>query len=306
MMRAAGVDGAIVPWDDVLHEGPVPAGLNTAALRDVRASFLAACGWDSRERIVRMLAERDAALEAPVEEITLWFEHDLYDQLHLLQILERLPIDGPPRVTAVPDDEYLSHLTPERFAGLFPARRDVGTAQRSAARDAWIAFRSTDPRGLLDVLPRVTVLPHLGPALVRHLQQFPSIQNGLSRTEQQALEAMAAGVTNVGRVFSASSIEREEPFFMGDSTFAYHLGALIRTPRPLIRVRPGTAGPRPPTAPLDLGDDVELTEDGRDVLEGRVDRVALCGIDRWLGGVHLTGHGPMWRWDSARQILRRA
>ena len=30
-MREAGIDGTIVPWDDVLHEGPVPAGLNIAA-----------------------------------------------------------------------------------------------------------------------------------------------------------------------------------------------------------------------------------------------------------------------------------
>src|SRR5688572_8515006 len=107
MMRAAGVTGPIVPWDDVLHEGPVPAGLNTAALREVRANFLAACGWESRNKLARSLAERDAALDRGAEEIVLWFEHDLYDQLHVLQILDRLPIDGPPRVTAVPDDDYL-------------------------------------------------------------------------------------------------------------------------------------------------------------------------------------------------------
>ena len=39
------------------------------------------------------------------------------------------------------------------------------------------------------------------------------------------------------------------------------------------------------------------------VIEGQADRVAACGIDRWLGGVHLEGRGPMWRWDSASNRL---
>jgi hypothetical protein len=27
-------------------------------------------------------------------------------------------------------------------------------------------------------------------------------------------------------------------------------------------------------------------------------RVAICGIDRWLGGVHVQGHGRAWRWSA--------
>jgi hypothetical protein len=42
------------------------------------------------------------------------------------------------------------------------------------------------------------------------------------------------------------------------------------------------------------------------VLANEADRVALCGIDRWLGGVHLTGHVPLWRWDGTRQTVRKA
>ena len=43
---------------------------------------------------------------------------------------------------------------------------------------------------------------------------------------------------------------------------------------------------------------IGLTDAGRDVLGGRADRVRLCGIDRWFGGVHLSGHGPAWRWSE--------
>jgi hypothetical protein len=39
------------------------------------------------------------------------------------------------------------------------------------------------------------------------------------------------------------------------------------------------------------------------VLEGLADRVELTGLDRWLGGVHLTA-GRIWRWDAAEERLR--
>ena len=42
----------------------------------------------------------------------------------------------------------------------------------------------------------------------------------------------------------------------------------------------------------------ELTQSGREVLSGAADRLRLCGIDRWIGGVHLTGRGPSWRWNA--------
>ena len=50
---------------------------------------------------------------------------------------------------------------------------------------------------------------------------------------------------------------------------------------------------------------VALTDAGRQVLAGEADRVALIGIDRWLGGVHLTPeHAP--RWDPAAGRVARA
>ena len=343
-MRQAGIVGPIVPWDDVLHEGPVRAGFNVVAMRDARADFLASCGWGSRDEIVRSLAARDAALEnlGRVDEIVLWFEHDLYDQLQILQILDRLPLDGGPTLTAVPSDDYLVGLMPglkpgpadgvqadslrpsskpgpagqhadsagparsdsagpgfspgRRFSDLFAARREVTFSQRIAARDAWDAFRSEDPRALVDVLKRVTDLPHLPAALGRHLQQFPSTRNGLSRTEQQALEAISRGVTRLDGVFMQANHQSEEAVFMGDAAFLFHLRGLMQGSRPLMRVvNRGLSH-----STMSLEDELTLTDDGRRVLAGDADRVTLCSIDRWLGGVHVRGRGPVWRWHHAR------
>ena len=304
-MRNAGVPGTIVPWDDVLHEGPVPEGLGPAALRDRRAEFLAGSGWESFVSMQRDLLARDTALEQAmkgplasppgraVDEIVLWLEHDLYDQLHRLQILDRVPLDGTPRISAVPDDDYLGLLPQERFAGLFDARREVTSAERIAARDGWTAFRASDPSRVLEVLPRVTVLRHTESAFRRHLEQFPSVDNGLSRTERQALEAIATSTMVANDLFVESHIRREEAFFFGDLGFLSHVGTLLRPPVPLIATERGGRD-------LRLDDRVSLTDAGREVLEGRADRVRLCGIDRWLGGVQLAGTGPVWRWDAER------
>jgi hypothetical protein len=317
-IRAAGIEGRIVAWDDVLHEGPVPAGLGIAALRSVRVDFLASCGWGPRDAIARDLESCDAALDKAAtasQEIVLWFEHDLYDQLHLLQILERLPVDGGPQVTMVPAATYLGQQPASDYPELFERRRVVGSSERMTARDAWQAFRSPDPRTILAALPRLTELPHLAAAMHRHLQQFPSVRNGLSRTERQTLEAIAEGVTGLKDVFVSATQDREEAMFTGDAAFLFHISSLFRAGRPLLK----THGTLPPTAlppstltpsalepwnasTLELS--VELTPDGARVLRGELDRVQLCGIDRWLGGVHLAGPGPVWRWDGERRELR--
>jgi hypothetical protein len=40
-----------------------------------------------------------------------------------------------------------------------------------------------------------------------------------------------------------------------------------------------------------------LTAAGERVLAGEDDRVELLGIDRWVGGTHVTAES-LWRWDA--------
>ena len=88
-LREAGIEGDVLAWRDILHEGPVPADLSEDGLDEVRARFLAGLGAGSYEEVRASFAEREVALAAALEgdEIVLWFEHDLYDQLQLIQIL---------------------------------------------------------------------------------------------------------------------------------------------------------------------------------------------------------------------------
>src|SRR6185436_9837159 len=86
VLRAAGMQGEILPWRDVLHEGPVDAALPLEAHSKLRARFIAEAGWAPRAEVEASFAERDAALRGSsrAPEVVLWFEHDLYDQLQLI------------------------------------------------------------------------------------------------------------------------------------------------------------------------------------------------------------------------------
>src|SRR5215475_8502834 len=88
-LRQTTLGGAVLPWQDVLHEGPVPAGPRHELLQ-ARAAFLAACGWGSRRSILASLEDRDRQLVRALkdgQQVVLWFEHDLYDQLQLVDAL---------------------------------------------------------------------------------------------------------------------------------------------------------------------------------------------------------------------------
>ena len=50
---------------------------------------------------------------------------------------------------------------------------------------------------------------------------------------------------------------------------------------------------------------VTVTKAGRAVLAGQQDRITTCGIERWLGGVHLQSDVNVWRWDGARQRIAK-
>jgi hypothetical protein len=298
----AGVAGDILPWRDVLHDGPVPEGLALDDLSRVRARFIADCGWGEFEEVVADFEARDRALGAFREhaEVVLWFEHDLYDQLQLLQLLDWLATEerGATRVTMVCEPEYLGTLPPERVRDLAAARREVTPGQYGLGRAAWRAFRSPDPTTIENLILRDTSdLPFVGPALARHLEQFPSAANGLSRSERQAIEAILAGHITIRSAFQAATHEVEEPVWLGDGVFVWYLEGLAAGRAPLVRFGRETENP--------IDREVRVTDDGERVLAGEADRVELNGLDRWLGGVRLSGGAAAWRWDErARRLVR--
>jgi hypothetical protein len=307
-IEMAGLGGTVLPWQDVLHEGPVPAGLSLAQLRGIRAAFIANQGWGTYDKILAQFVQRDeiALRASEYEQVYLWFEHDLFDQLQLIQVLSVLSDDALHRCAIVQPGRsaYISQLSADALRLLFGQKHPVTDAQLAVARRAWDAFRSPDPALLLAFLREDTAaLPSVAPALLRLGQQYPSLENGLNRTERQILEVLAVGPYQVLTLYAEAHQKREELVFMGDTVFATYVQELSKADAPLIQIeeRKVTA------AGLDSEfwkADVRITNFGRAVLKGEEDVVRTNGIDRWLGGVYLSGNEVPWRWDERHKTLR--
>jgi hypothetical protein len=270
----------VLTWDDVLHEGPVlPEPPDR--LRETRARFLAGSGLASDLTEARArLAARDARLDAVdfSTKLVLWFEDDLYDQLQLIQILDRLATgEGALRRSRPLGPVQLVHLPRGRRTFLrdrLARAASLRESDHATARRAWRALTAPDPTGVqdvwLDLAGRPPAnLPDLAPALHRLLEEHPATTDGLGRTERQVLEALDGGPLHPQALFAAVTAREERPFH-GDATLWWRARRLA--PRLLT-----------------IGSDgaFALTADGRAVLAGEADAAALLEpLDRWVGGVH--------------------
>jgi hypothetical protein len=140
--------------------------------------------------------------------------------------------------------------------------------------------------------------------LIRHLEDFPLVHSGVSRTEKQLIEVVRDGMHTPFEVFIASQ-EREMAPFQGDAVVWSILAHLSSGKAPLLTCN--GVGFAPPTRgkPNDsfLRQSISLTDLGKQVAATRTDWIAYRGIDRWLGGVHLVGETTPWRWDERRGKL---
>jgi hypothetical protein len=315
-LRQTVLGGVVLPWQDVLHEGPVPALPRPALLR-TRARFLADCGWGRERALLASLARRDLQLREALRDglqVVLWFEHDLYDQLQLLDVLALARAeDAAPELIVVgsfpgrPSFAGLGELTARELETLWPSRARAAPGLLETAASAWDAVRAPEPGALAEWATREHAgLPFLAPALRRLLEELPAPTDGLSGTERRALEAIAAGARTPPAAFVAAQRLEDAPF-QGDTWFFRAVAALGQGERRLLEAEDGT--PLPPPPPLGDGRrfarlQLRVTAVGERVLDGEADRVELLGVDRWVGGTHVTP-GHAWRWGSAARTLIR-
>ena len=309
VIEAAGIPGMRSIWADPLYEGPVPAGLSDADLLDVRRRFLASDADSDVDPMNDMRRWRQVIEDHErYDELVLWFEHDLFDQLNLIQLLSwmrtRVPAAKPVSLVCIGSFpgragfKGLGELSPEELAPLFKTRHRVRDAEYTVAERAWRLFREPTPEPLNDLRREdTTALPYLAPALERLLQEYPSTADGLSRTERRLLRLADAHPIDLRAAFPRMH-DDEDAYYVTDGSLADLAATLSRTSPPLVTIDDD------PSADGFLRGAVSLTDAGREVLSGRRDRVA-CGLDRWVGGVHLQSGVAMWRWDDRqRRVIR--
>ena len=286
LLKKAGIVGAHVAWQDALYDGPVLAGFSLEETSGLRAQYFAARGDGNPIRLIHDFERRDVLLRRAPEfnEVVLWFEHDLYDQLQLLQALtalEEMNLE-PGRIAVVQSDHYLASMTIDEILPLLPRRRTATAAIFRSARRTWERFTSALPGELLAAAGEDAIgLPFLRAALQRLCEEYPWVRDGLSRSQRQALHAVAQGPVAQRELFTRAQA-REEASFLGEASFSRILTDLAATGGALVE---------------DSGGYLVPTELGRRVIAGDADWLDAHEIDRWVGGVHLRPDSLV-RWDD--------
>lgn len=309
------VQGDILVWREVYPEGPVFLEPAEPESRAVRARYLEKDMGIPADEYIRNCEEQEQKLAGfrQYDEIVLWFEHDLFDQTMLSYLLHwfgRQSLGGT-KLNLLCIGDYpgvglfrgLGQLTASQLKTLSGTWHHIGAEELKLGSRVWEAYTSPDPMKLQQLLEEDTsALPFVREAFELHLSRFPSVYNGLGIVEQMTLEKVSEGIHSPLDLFRQIG-DRLHGLGMGDLQYWDVLRSLCQGPSPLLTLEgvesfPGYTG----SSPAFRDSKVQITEWGTRVLRGE-DYLEQCGIDRWYGGVHLSGDQPVWRWDQDRKKL---
>jgi len=293
IMKAANIDGDFLPWNDFLHEGPVPQNFSLDKLSKIRAHFIEEQGFGKLEEIRKSFKERDTALKnhAKYMKVILWFEHDLYDQLQLLQLLAWFAknLSRTTTLSLICTDTYLGEASSSEILNLFNYEQNITTKHFTLAEKAWSAFCEPTPLRWSHLLnEKTSTLPFLKGTVKRMLEEFPNTKNGLSRTEYQALLIIAKGESDPRKIFKKHQ-KYEERKFMGDIIFWKILDDFIDYKL---------------VASKQNGQNLTITPLGQKVLHGTENWLNIKPINSWIGGVYLSSEN-LWCWDIKKKTIKK-
>ena len=223
-LRQTALGGAVLPWQDVLHEGPVPALPRQKLLRDAcplpRRLRLGSAGKRCSHRssgatgnCSRRSATTSRSCSGSSTTSTTSSSSSTCSR-------SPTPRQAAPELIVIgsfpgkPSFAGLGELTASELETLWPSRRRAAPAALAGGHER--VGRRAGP-GADEHWPsgrrvRARHLPFLAPALRRLLEELPAPADGLSGTERRALQAVAAGARTPPAAFVAAQRLEEAPF----------------------------------------------------------------------------------------------
>ena len=274
--------GEILVWREMLCEGWVPNTPDFEEFWQQRGDFLARhYGFDRDEYENRAVSECRRLHEfRRYDEITLWFEFDLFCQINLLYLLRffsekdlgetRLTLVSPGSHPAHPNFKGMGELTPDQLAVLWPERIPLTPHDLRVGHRAWQAYTAASLEALQRFLAEGDFgqLRFLENALHAHLSRFPAESTGLGRVERFWLEALPE---------TGEKVPTMVRFWNENPQFGFGDVQLLRT---LDELK--TAGL------IHENGRLARTERAEAVLAGRENYRNFAPCPRFLGGVELS------------------
>ena len=242
ILENSGLGEPCAVWGDVLHIGALDWRWPDEVRYEVRAQVLSDTQYKNAD-VIAHLRKQDATVDtaSQYDEVTIWVDACLYDQLILCFILNRI-YERTPNLNLLCMSETPDHLkfsgygelTQKQMLSLIPYRRPVTREQFVAACLAWhtVASPERSPQRLRAIANETDALPFLPAALERFAEEF-SDAGGLNRTDRQILGILRDSPLSRIKLFAASNALEEFPF-MGDATFFDRVDNLVKNG--LVRV----------------------------------------------------------------------
>ncbi len=155
---ASGLVGDFLVWREALIDGPVAVDMSRPSIGSARAVWLASEMGVPTEVYFEDFKRREQTLAAlaqeagPTLELVLWFERDLFCEIHLLDLLGRTSVGrlAGAKVSVVHPESLT--IDPQALADAFELRRPCTADERELARLAWRAWADSDARAF-DTFP---------------------------------------------------------------------------------------------------------------------------------------------------------
>lgn len=306
----AGFIGDFLEFADPFCQGPV-SDLSHDDFIKSRAQFISEAYVIPYDEILerQQSAYDDLKNIGSYKDVTLWFEHDTYDQLILMYLLNHLSnLDTIENINLIcidhmPDVDHfigLGQLSPDQLRWLWDRKKTpLTSAHLQLGESAWGALVNPDPNGFCKIAQsakELAVAP-MKNAMKRHLKQLPSVCNGLSLTQQLTLEIISENEGISGAHLFQKLMNEKEPLpYLGDMMFWYELSDLNRCSKPLFNISSMT-DPWPERR-------LTISDMGREILSGNIDYLDLYLSTRWVGAIEISGQKPNgFRWDHVKEKL---
>ncbi len=315
-LRKGNIRGDILVWREVYSVGPVFVEMDDLHKKSPRAEYLERTLGISADDYVSHCKSQDQILQNfnKHDEIVLWFEHDLFDQLMLSYLLHWFSKRtlGHTKLNLLCIGDYpgidlfrgLGQLTTKQLEKLSGTWQSIGQEELETGSRIWEAYASPDIERHVEILHEDTsALPFAHAALELHVSRLPSAKNGLGIVEQTTLELIRNGVNTPRELFKEIG-KRLSVLGMGDLEFWYRLRSMSERPNALLELRGPYTFPdyQKKATPSFENCEVSLTEVGMEVAVGLKDWVEVKGMNEWYGGLRL--HGDLsWRWDTEKKHL---
>jgi len=196
------INGEIITWREMLCEGKTLMEVGSESFWKTRFEFLNTSYKVSKKKFIDFTVKeyRNLCQQKSQDEITLWFDNDLFSQINMLAVISWLKRYRKGRkltliqgiVTKNKNTKNIANLTANQLTNLHQKRVELTKDDIEYADYIWQLYCSGCPLRLETAhqLNNSPIFSNLETAIKTHILRFPSIETGLNVIEKSIVNTV--------------------------------------------------------------------------------------------------------------------